>query len=392
MVYQSFLLQTGTPIAQADAAANFMFAVGDYNRDGVPDLFCLKRTNTGTGKLEVHILSGASKYQSFLLQIGTPITEADAANFMFAIGDYNRDGMPDLYCLKVANAGTGRLEAHVLSGASNYQTFILQTGTPITEADAAANFEFALADYDRDGIPDLYCLKRTNAGTGKLEVHVLSGANKYQSFLLQTGTSITQSDAAVNFAFAAGNYNRDGIPDLYCLKRTNTGTGTLEVHVLDGFAVLLGFSMQTQTQSNWCWSASAVSTSRYYNASNTWTQCTLVNAELGQTTCCVNGSSAACDRAWFLDRALQRTGNLDHWSGSASSFSDLSGAITGGHPLGARVGWSGGGGHFVVIHGCDANQMITVSDPIYGTSYLSLSTFTNNYQGSGTWTDSYFTR
>jgi hypothetical protein len=51
-----FLLQTGTPITEADAA-NFTFAVGDYNRDGIPDVYCFKRTNTGTGTLEVHILN-----------------------------------------------------------------------------------------------------------------------------------------------------------------------------------------------------------------------------------------------------------------------------------------------------------------------------------------------
>jgi hypothetical protein len=50
-------------------------------------LFCLERTNTGTGRLEVHVLSAASDYQSFLLQTGTPIGEADAAaNFAFAVG------------------------------------------------------------------------------------------------------------------------------------------------------------------------------------------------------------------------------------------------------------------------------------------------------------------
>ena len=68
--FDQFLLHTGTPIAQNDAAANFTFAVGDYNRDGIPDLYCLKRTNTGTNRLEVHVLNGADNYQSFLLPTG----------------------------------------------------------------------------------------------------------------------------------------------------------------------------------------------------------------------------------------------------------------------------------------------------------------------------------
>jgi len=232
--FQNFLLQTGTPITQADAAVNFAFAVGDFNRDGRPDLYCIKKSNTGTGRLEVHILSGASNYQSFLLQTGTPITVADAANFAFVVADFNGDGIADLVCLKKTNTGSGRLEVHILSGASKYQTFLLQTGTPITQADAAANFSFAMGHFNRDGRPDLYCLKKTNAGTARLEVHVLSGANNYQVFLLQTGTPITQADAAANFAFTLGDLNGDGNTDLICLKKTNLGTGRLEAHVLDG--------------------------------------------------------------------------------------------------------------------------------------------------------------
>jgi tRNA pseudouridine-54 N-methylase len=169
-----FLLQTGTPISEADAAANLAFAGGDYDGDGRADLLCLKLTNTGAGQLEVHVLSAASAYQDFLLQTGTPISEADAAaNFAFAAGDYNGDGRADLLCLKKTNTGTGQLEVHVLPGAANYQGFLLQTGTPISQADAAANFAFAAGDYNGDGRADLLCLKKTNTGTGQLEVHVL---------------------------------------------------------------------------------------------------------------------------------------------------------------------------------------------------------------------------
>ena len=34
------------------------FLAADYNGDNVPDLWVVKRTNTGSGKLEVHILNG----------------------------------------------------------------------------------------------------------------------------------------------------------------------------------------------------------------------------------------------------------------------------------------------------------------------------------------------
>jgi hypothetical protein len=114
-----FLLHTGTPFTEADAAI-FVFGVGDFNRDGIPDLYCLKVTNTGTGNLEVHILNGATNYQNFLLETGTQITQTDASNFNFVVGDYNRDGIRDLYCLKHSNTGTRQLEVHVLNGGAAY--------------------------------------------------------------------------------------------------------------------------------------------------------------------------------------------------------------------------------------------------------------------------------
>jgi kumamolisin len=237
--YQTFLLHIGTAITEQDAVENFVgYALADYNGDGNPDLFALKAKATGTGKLEVHILGGADNYQSFLLHTGTPILEQDALEHFVAymLGDYNGDGRPDLFCLKARETGTGRLEVHVLSGADNYQRFLLQIGTPIVEQDAAEHYVgYALGQVNEDGRPDLFCLKASDTGTGRLEVHVLSAASNYQSFLIQTGTPIAEQDAAQHFSgYALGDLNADGYMDLFCLKDKETGTGRLELHVLNG--------------------------------------------------------------------------------------------------------------------------------------------------------------
>src|SRR5690348_16501276 len=67
----------------------------------------------------------------------------------------------------------------------------------------------------------------------------------------------------------------------------------------------LVFAMQHQKQSEWCWAAVSVSVSKFYNPASGFTQCKVVNAELRQTTCCQNGSTAKCDLPYFLDKALQ---------------------------------------------------------------------------------------
>jgi len=156
----------------------------------------------------------------------------------------------------------------------------------------------------------------------------------------------------------------------------------------------LAFTMQHQQQTQWCWAAVSTSVSLYYDTSSTWTQCTVVNAELGQTTCCQNGSTSACNQPWYLDLALQRTGNLDAVSGGTTSFADVRTQIDAGRLLGARIGWSGGGGHFAVIEGYKpgpGDQRVAVDDPWYGASDITYNTFASSYQGTGSWTHSYTT-
>jgi hypothetical protein len=72
----------------------------------------------------------------------------------------------------------------------------------------------------------------------------------------------------------------------------------------------LSFDMQMQTQSNWCWAATATSVSRFYWFLSTWTQCQVANAELERSDCCNSNVPGACNVPWFLDRALTRTNNF----------------------------------------------------------------------------------
>lgn len=159
----------------------------------------------------------------------------------------------------------------------------------------------------------------------------------------------------------------------------------------------LCFTMQHQEQTQWCWSATATSVAHYYNAASPWTQCTLVNAELGRADCCTDPSSGNCNQPWTLSTVLTRVGHLASVSGASTSFADVRAEIDDGRPLGVRIGWSGGGGHFNVLACYISNtlfgqQSVQVEDPWYGTSVWDYDTFRTNYQGSGSWTHSYKTQ
>src|SRR6266700_5017599 len=93
---------------------------------------------------------------------------------------------------------------------------------------------------------------------------------------------------------------------LRAMRQGGHGTGTT-----GGCGNPLGFTMQTQQQTQWCWAAVSVSVNLYYDPTSGQTQCAVANTALGQTTCCNDGSTAQCNQPWFLYLALQIVGNLN---------------------------------------------------------------------------------
>lgn len=153
-------------------------------------------------------------------------------------------------------------------------------------------------------------------------------------------------------------------------------------------------NMQPQTESNGCRAATSTSVSHFYWAASTWTQCKVAGAELGLSNCCQNPAPGPCNVPWYLDRALTRTENWVSIS-APISFAAVRAEIDAGRPVGARIGWSGGGGHFMVIYGyslTNGTEYFDIDDPIYGKSHLTVSGFSNHCQTTGNWTHSYLTK
>lgn len=160
------------------------------------------------------------------------------------------------------------------------------------------------------------------------------------------------------------------------------------------WASILNFNMEAQPQSNWCWAATAKSVSRYYCIFSPWTQCKIASEELG-LTCCTSPVPGPCNVPWYLDRALTRTKNFVSIHNGTLSWTAVRAELAAGRVVGARQGWSDGGGHFMVIHGVSrtgSTRYFHIDDPIYGKSVLTVNQFSTNYQGSGTWTHYYLTK
>lgn len=152
------------------------------------------------------------------------------------------------------------------------------------------------------------------------------------------------------------------------------------------------FTMEAQSQTEWCWAAVTVSVSMFYSTMSTWSQCSLVNDQLGQTTCCANGSTTQCNQPYYLDLSLTRTGNLASVTTGTATMAQVQSEIDANRPLGVRIGWPNGGGHFVVIDGYSTPNDLDIQDPWYGPSTIDYNTFLTAYQGTGSWTHSYRTK
>ncbi len=231
--YQSFLYETGTALAETGASADWMFLKGDYNLDGKSDIYAIRKANTGTGTTEVHILNGNGNFQSWLLQTGTALAQTGTdGQWMFALGDYNQDGRLDIFCInKMGSSSKTRFS--VLNGANNFQSFLINDSqTILGQTGTDARWFFLAGDYNNDQKTDLYAIDRGSSGYTK--VYVLNGTNNFTSYLLQKTTTLSVPGTTPSTMFTLDDYNVDGKLDLYSIKKIGTASGKAEVTILNG--------------------------------------------------------------------------------------------------------------------------------------------------------------
>lgn len=196
----------------------------------VTDLYGVSTQHTGTGSTEVHALSAAAQFHQFSLHTGTPLPPASLAQWQFRLADYNGDGIPDLWAINTHGA-SGHTEVHVLNGADSYHSYLLHTATALPMT-SLLTWTFAVADANGDGHPDLYAINTHDAGSHATAAFIVDGAN-FGRYLLETGTALAQVSLTGN-QFLVGDLNSDGHPDIWDIKTQATGSGHTEVHVLNG--------------------------------------------------------------------------------------------------------------------------------------------------------------
>lgn len=126
---------------------------------------------------------------------------------------------PNLYFIKIRNTGSSRVEVHSATASSRYQSGV-HFATALGTADAD-NGWFQMADYNRDGIQDLVFIKTRSTGSGRVELFVLDGMKNYGQFLVARPTAFFPYDASNGWFQVQGK-------DLVFIKTRSTGSGQVE--------------------------------------------------------------------------------------------------------------------------------------------------------------------
>jgi hypothetical protein len=232
--YQRFVLRIATPnltplrehwaMAEQMNPALMDFFLADWSGDGTLDLVMIKKFYTGT---QVRIFSGADKLQTILFEGETNLGKTDHT-WTFGMGKWGEGEKLDLIAIKKSNTVTKTTEVYILEGDDCFKTVKLYTQTALHETDS--KWDFVVADWNGDGKPDLVAIKKSETNTKCTEVHVLSGASSFQEFILRAETPLFRSHGL--FEFAVADWTRNGKSDLIAFKKRETATGNTEVHVM----------------------------------------------------------------------------------------------------------------------------------------------------------------
>ena len=195
------------------------FLLGDFYGKKIMDLFCIKN---GKNRTEIHILNGKDNFQSFLLQIESSLGKFDN-EFEFKIGNFE-NGKPDIYCIKKNNTGSKTTEIHILKGDDYYRSFLYQTTTILPETDD--NWTFEVGEYNNNGKFNIYCIHKYNTTSKYIEIQILDGNNNYQSFVEPQIIRTCLHETDNNWEFLLRDYNKDGNLDLYCINKNGKNNST----------------------------------------------------------------------------------------------------------------------------------------------------------------------
>ncbi len=193
------------PVA-ASTSASRLLAVGDFNRDGVQDLVA---TNSGLSNVAVLLGNGDGSFQApAYYAVGN-----DPWNVV--VGDLNKDGFLDL---AVSSDGSSSVSILQGKGDGTFKAFT----TANTGASQVGSV--AIGDFNGDGYPDL----ATTSAPDNTVYILLNKGTATPTF--QAPVPYLQTDGATAtgpYYLTIADFNRDGHPDIISANNGNATVGIL---------------------------------------------------------------------------------------------------------------------------------------------------------------------
>lgn len=253
--FQQAALYASTELPLADARTTMQ--AGDWNDDGVSDMFLIQRSDTTSGKVEVSVYStqysyfdartgGQPNYYTALLPVAMDTVNGD---WEFRMDHWGGGSKPDLFAIHKSSTSSGFVEVTVFTGESNFTTSssVFQTSL----ATAGRDWTFDVGHYDNDGLIDLFAVLRNGIVATELFVESGAGQTAFSTQLMHGNTAMPRTDKS--YQFVAGDMGNDGVPDLLAIRKYGTDSGRVEVSILpdaispDGADPFEWFSTRTAT-------------------------------------------------------------------------------------------------------------------------------------------------
>ena len=228
---------TLAPVSDAGGLADQTFGVGfgsvvaihDYDLDGFIDLVIAGDGNT----LQIYHNEGDGTFAN--VSVGSGLVPQFNSKGL-AWGDYDSDGLPDLFVARAEQGTSG------ITGASLYHNEGGGIFTDVTEAAgvsiSASCWAAIWGDYDNDGHLDVFVTSSGESGLGPGNANRLFHNNGDGTFTdVASAEGVDQEDdVSLHKGAAWGDYNNDGFLDLVVKDgvggEEDNGPGALGLHYL----------------------------------------------------------------------------------------------------------------------------------------------------------------
>ncbi len=175
--------------------------------------------------------------------------------------------------------------------------------------------------------------------------------------------------------------------------------GPSPVHVVEGY--ITNMNLYAQTQSQWCWAGVTETISSVVGKAKS--ECKMASRFIKGTPgdyCCqaAHAGTSECNKPYFLDKSLGFYKMLDQMFANQISTLNIIQDLKKRLPVGVRIGWDNGGGHFLVLYGAKyvgKVQTFNLWNPLplgKGDKQIVNRSALTRYQNAGNWTHSYTTK